>query len=75
MKIHVVFNKEGDILAAAHLDPASGIRARPVPNEQAGHKAADVYVPAEHANYDLAAVCQRLKVDQKGKFPSLKTKD
>jgi hypothetical protein len=75
MKLHVVFNKEGDIVAATRLDVESAVRARPVANEQAGHKAAEIYVPVEHAHYDLGAVCQRLKVEPKGKYPTLKAKE
>ena len=76
MKLHVVYDKEGNILAAVSLDAETAVRARPVPDQQAGHKAVDVYVLAEHAHYDLAAVCQRLKVDHpKGKLPTLKAKE
>jgi hypothetical protein len=82
MKLHVVFNKEGEILGAAQLSsgtaqPNSGprIRARPIADEQAGQRASDVYVPAEFQHYDLAAICQRLKVDVAGKFPNLKAKN
>jgi hypothetical protein len=74
MKLHVVFNKDGEILGAAHLDAATPVRARPMADEQAGQRAAEVYVPAEYHHYDLAAVCQRLRVDVKGKFPDLKAK-
>lgn len=74
MKLHVVFNKDGEILAAAHLDTATQVRARPVADEQAGHRAAEVYVPGEYQHYDLAGVCQRMKVDTKGKLPSLKAR-
>jgi hypothetical protein len=75
MKLHVVFNKEGEILGAAQLNAAARIRARPIADEQAGHRATDVYVPAEYQHYDLAAVCQRLRVDVGGTFPHLKAKD
>jgi hypothetical protein len=75
MKLHVLFNKDGHILAAAHLDAASAVRALPVPDEGTGHKTAEVYVPAEYAHYDLAAVCERLKVDSKGKYPVLTARD
>ena len=81
MKLHVVFNKEGEILGAVQLGSAPGqpdsgprIRVRPIADEQAGQRAADVHVPAEFHHYDLAAVCQRLKVDVSGKFPNLKAK-
>ena len=50
MKLHVVFNKDGEILGAARVDSAAPVRARPIPDEQAGHRAADVYVPAEPAS-------------------------
>jgi hypothetical protein len=43
-------------------------------DEQAGHQAADVYVPAEYRHYDLGGICQRLRVDIRGKFPELKAK-
>jgi hypothetical protein len=75
VKLYVIFNRDGEILAAVQLDPAAPVRVRPVVDEQAGHRAADVYVPAEYQHYDLAAVCQRLRVDAKGKFPNLKAKE
>jgi len=67
MKLHVVYNKEGDIVAAV-----APIRVRPNADEQAGHRAAVVYVPAEYQHYDLAGVCQKLRVDPKSKSPDLK---
>ncbi len=75
MKLHVVFNKAGEILGAVVLDGDSPVRARPIADEKAGHRAVDVYVPAEYDHYDLAAVCQRLRVDAEGKFPELKAKE
>ena len=75
MKLHVVFDEHGEILGAAQLDGDAGVRARPMADEKAGHQAVDVYVPAEYLHYDLAAVCQRLRVDGKGKFPFLKAKE
>jgi hypothetical protein len=75
MRLHVVFNQDGDILGAARLGGDAPVRARPVADEQAGHRAAEVYVPAEFQHFDLAAVCQRLRVDPAGKFPDLKVKD
>jgi hypothetical protein len=75
MRLHVVFNEDGEILGAALLDRTTPVRARPIADEQAGHRAADVYVPAEYQHYDLAAVCQRLRVDARGKFPDLKAKE
>lgn len=72
MKLHVVFNSDGEILGAVRLGADAPVRVRPIADEEAGHQAADVYVPTEYRHYDLAAVCQRLKVDAKGKFPELK---
>ncbi len=74
MKLHVVFNEDGDILAAAHLGTAAPVRARPVVDEQAGHRAAEVYVPVDYRDYDLAGVCQRLRVDVKGERADLKAR-
>jgi hypothetical protein len=75
MKLHVVFNKDGEILAAARLDSAAPVRARPIADEKAGHRVAEVFVPAEYRHHDLAAICERLRVDVKGKFPDLKAKE
>jgi hypothetical protein len=75
MKLRVVYSKDGDIVAAARLDTAAPVRVRPNADEQAGHRAADVYVPAEYHHYDLAGVCQKLRVDVKSKFPDLKPKE
>jgi hypothetical protein len=74
MKLHVLFDKDGEILAAVRRDTDMPVRARPLADDQAGHRLADVYVPAEYAHYDLAGVCQRLKVDAKAKVPELKAK-
>jgi hypothetical protein len=75
MKLHVVFDKDGEILGAAQLDAAAPVRARPVADEKAGHRATDVYVPVEYQHLDLAAVCQRLRVNVEGKFPNLEAKE
>ena len=75
MKLHVVFNDEGEILGVAQVVSGARIRVRPIADKQAGHRAADVYVPAEYQHYDLAGICQRLKVDLGAAFPELKAKD
>lgn len=76
MKLHVLFNKEGEILAAAQIDPSFPVRIRPVPDEKAGHRVAQVYVPAEFRHFDIAGVCQRMRVDlKKGKLAELKPKE
>jgi hypothetical protein len=75
MRLRVVFNEKGNILAAAPLDSRGPVRARPVANEQAGQRAAEVDVPSEYADYDVLAVCRRLRVNVKGKFPELRAKE
>ena len=74
MKMHVLYDKNGEILAASLRDGDMPVRAQPMPDPQAGHRVAEVYVPAEYAHYDLAGICQRMKVDAKGTFASLKAK-
>ena len=74
MKLHVLFDKNGDILAASRRDGATPVRVQPMPDPQAGHRVAEVYVPAEYAHYDLAGVCQRMKIDAKGTVANLKAK-
>jgi hypothetical protein len=69
-----MFNQDGDIVAAVQLTPDTAVRVRPVIEEQEGHRAADVYVPAEYQHLDLATVCQRMRVDVRGKFPDLTAK-
>ena len=75
MKLHVVFDKHGEILGVARADTASPVRARPQANEQAGHRAAEVDVPDEYHHHDLATICKKLKIDLKGALPSLKPKE
>jgi hypothetical protein len=77
MRLRVVFSeKGGNILAAAPLDSRGPVRARPMANERAGQRATDVEVPPEYADYDVLAVCQRLRVSvSKGKVPELRPKE
>jgi hypothetical protein len=75
MKLHIVFGGDGRILGAAILDGAARVRARPMADGKEGQRAADVYVPVEYQHYDLAALCQRLKVDVEGQFPTLRAKN
>jgi hypothetical protein len=75
MKLHVVFDRDGKILGAAQLGGAERVRARPIADEKEGQRAADVYVPPEYQHYDLAGVCQRLRVDVEGPFPNLKPRE
>jgi hypothetical protein len=81
MKLHVMFDKEGRILAAAHLpesmepDGKPSIRMRPIAKEGTGHSTAVLYVPAEHHHVELGQLCRLLKVDTKAKTRSLKMTD
>ena len=75
MKLHVVYDKNGDIVAAARLNSTAPVQARPNADEKAGHRAAEVSVPAEFQKHDLAAIFQKLRVDVKSKSPELKPKE
>jgi hypothetical protein len=75
MKLHVVYNKDGDIVAAARVDTTAPVRIRRNADEKAGHRAAEVSVPAEYHQYDLAAIFQKLRVDVKSNSPDLKPKE
>jgi hypothetical protein len=75
MRLRGVFNENGEILAAALLDSVGSVRARPVADKRAGQRAVDVDVPPEFADYDVLAVCRRLKVSVEGRFPELRAKE
>jgi len=73
MRLHVVFDSHGEILAAAELD-SSPIRVRPIADQGAGHRSMDIHLPIEFQHYDLGTVCDRLRIDVAGKFPEVKAK-
>jgi hypothetical protein len=75
MKLHVIFDRDGTILAAATLGSAAPVRARPMPDEDQGHRAADVSVPSDYRSQKLSAICERMIVDVTGKHPQLVTKE
>jgi hypothetical protein len=67
MKLHVVYDGKGKIVAAVRLDadhptkhPNFG-QLRPV--VKPGHHSADLDVPEEHAHLTFADVCRKLKVE------------
>jgi hypothetical protein len=69
MKLHVVYDRSGNIQAAVHLD-APEDPARPRLGElrpvlKRGELAGDFEVPAEYASRDFATVCSLLRVDPK----------
>jgi hypothetical protein len=66
MKLHVLYDRSGRILAAVHLDPPDGEgvgELRPVP--QKGQMSGDFEVPAEYAHLDFVEACRALRVDTK----------
>jgi hypothetical protein len=75
MKLHVVFDQDGRILAAAKLDPKAPVRARPMPDEDHRQRAADVDVPSDYRRQKLDAICETMMVDTRGKHPQLMTKE
>jgi hypothetical protein len=54
------------------VDPDAPVQGRPRVDEQAGHRAADVYLAVGYGHDDRAAVGRRLRVDVRGKFPELR---
>ena len=58
MKLYIVHNKDGEILAAARTDTSSPIRVRPQADEKTGQRATEIYVPATYQHYDLGGICQ-----------------
>lgn len=68
MRLHVLHDRTGRILAAVRLDsPSSAPKAtgtiRPVPRK--GQLSAELDVPPEHANLEFVEVCRALRVDTK----------
>ena len=64
MKLHVLHDAKGRILAAVRLNSqAKGSVPRPVVGR--GQKTLEVEVPAEHRDHDLRTICQNLRVDVK----------
>jgi|HubBroStandDraft_3_1064219.scaffolds.fasta_scaffold281085_3 hypothetical protein len=64
MKLHILDDRDGRILAAAQVkSEASGPTPRPVARE--GQTAIELEVPQEHCNLDLHTICRTLRVDTK----------
>ena len=64
MKLHLIHDQTGKILAAVQLD--SGIAVLPIPVPGAGHHELVVDV-REHSNKSLHEICRTHKVDVKAK--------
>jgi hypothetical protein len=68
MKVHVLYDGTGRILAAVHLDPPEGQgvgELRPVP--QKGQMSGDFAVPTECADLNFSEACEALRVDTKNR--------
>jgi hypothetical protein len=63
MKLALVHDKDGRILAASELDGGELV-ARPNPASPE-HSALEVEVPEEHRKGTLLDICQQLRVDTK----------
>ncbi|MGZ8365160.1 MAG: hypothetical protein ACXW37_02290 [Nitrospira sp.] len=67
MKLSLVFNAKGNIVAAARVDVESNVPLpRPVATKKL--KALELEVPTEYRHCDLGTVCQSLRVDAKRKL-------
>ena len=75
MKIHVLYDHLGKILAAVDIGdetPERG-RLRPIPQER--QSAADFDVPAEHSHMKFVEVVPRLRVNVKADIHHLIARD
>ena len=68
MRLHLLHDSSGRILAAARLDAESKV---PVPRPMAARgrqaRATEIEVPAAYHGHDLPTICQTLRVDVKRK--------
>ena len=71
MKLHVLFDRSGTILAAVLLDDEDARVTKPRPVPQRGQFIADVTVPAQYGEMSLFGVCTRMKVRGRGKRAEL----
>jgi len=81
MKIHVMHDKSGKIVAAVRLDEDKsnpddrGHRiAPPRPVPKPGFTSVELDVPSEHAHLSFHELCQQLRVETSGAKPHLKLK-
>ncbi len=76
MKIHVVYDKQGNVISAGLPMPTSidiqAPRSGPEPRE--GQHAAELEVPEELTRLKVAELGERLQVDTKGKPHKLVSK-
>lgn len=75
MKLHVVFDGDGTILAAAHHDAAAPVAVRPMPDEKHGERSAQVDLPEGHEPRKLAELVERMVVADRGDYFELVTRE
>ena len=71
MKLHVLFDGQGNIVAAARPRSGASVSAIPVATER-GHRVAEIDVPREHEHEDLATLHRQFGVDVEARDPALK---
>ncbi len=75
MQIRALYDQNGRILAAVHLDAARVSRhPHPQPRPREGQTVGDFMVPAEHSHLSFVEACAKLKVKTKGKAAALYSK-
>jgi len=81
MKLHVMYDQTGRIVAGVRLDAdeskqrdPGGMTGTVRPVSKSGHASAELEVPAEHAHLTFTEVCQRLMVDTSGDKRYLKAR-
>ena len=80
MKLHVMYDQSGRIVAAVRLDADAkqsrreGVAVPVRPVLKRGHASADLDVPAEHSHLAFHEACQRLMVDTSGDKHYLKAR-
>lgn len=80
MKLHVMYDQSGRIIAAVRLDSDVTAKSDQVgrrlgsvrPVMTPGHSSADLDVPPEHAHLTFAEACRQLVVETSDSKPRLK---
>jgi hypothetical protein len=80
MKIHVMYDSSGKIVAAVRLDTDGSAKSRNLgrrleglrPVLKPGHSSADLDVPTEHAHLTFVEACRQLVVETSAAKPRLK---
>jgi hypothetical protein len=69
MKIRALYDHEGKILAAVHLDRAgASTHPHPEPGPGKGQSLGDFTVPPSHAHLPFEEACARLRVKVEGEL-------